>query len=124
MAKVAGFDRPILHGLCTYGYAARHVLATFADNDASRVKSISVRNGNTLLWPGGVGGRGENGAARAAAAGLLSILLLLTPFPPASCRCLGTHGVARVPRRDAGNAHVEARLAHSFRVRLSRFPCN
>jgi 3-hydroxyacyl-CoA dehydrogenase/3a,7a,12a-trihydroxy-5b-cholest-24-enoyl-CoA hydratase len=42
MAKVAGFDRPILHGLCTYGYAARHVLATYADNDAARIKTISV----------------------------------------------------------------------------------
>jgi acyl dehydratase len=32
-AKKAGFDRPILHGMCTYGLSCRAVLQTYADYD-------------------------------------------------------------------------------------------
>lgn len=42
-AAKAGFDKPILHGLCFYGIAARHVLASFADNDPRRLKAIKAR---------------------------------------------------------------------------------
>ena len=42
-AATAGFPRPILHGLCTYGIAARAVLSAFCDYDATRLRSLSAR---------------------------------------------------------------------------------
>lgn len=42
-AAAGGFDRPILHGLCTFGFAARAVLKQYAGNDPARFKSIQTR---------------------------------------------------------------------------------
>ena len=42
-AKKAGFDRPILHGMCTYGLSCRAVLQTFADYDPLAFKQHAVR---------------------------------------------------------------------------------
>lgn len=42
-ALKAGFPRPILHGLATYGMACHGLLATFCDYEAARLKSISAR---------------------------------------------------------------------------------
>ena len=43
VAKAAGFDRPILHGLCTYGMAAHALLKTVCRYDASRIRSVATR---------------------------------------------------------------------------------
>lgn len=42
-AAAAGFPRPILHGLCTYGITCRAVLGAYAANDPARIKSHSAR---------------------------------------------------------------------------------
>ena len=43
MAAIGGFDKPILHGLCTLGFSARAILKRFCDNDAHRLAAISAR---------------------------------------------------------------------------------
>ncbi|XP_026286944.1 peroxisomal multifunctional enzyme type 2 [Frankliniella occidentalis] len=42
-ASMGGFDRPILHGMATLGFATKHVLELYAGNDPSLVKTIKVR---------------------------------------------------------------------------------
>ena len=42
-AALAGFDRPILHGLCTYGVVTLAVVESALGGDAERVGSISAR---------------------------------------------------------------------------------
>ncbi len=42
-AKMGGFERPILHGLCTYGFTGRALLHTLCDSDPSRFKLMEAR---------------------------------------------------------------------------------
>ncbi|MBL9107402.1 MAG: SDR family NAD(P)-dependent oxidoreductase [Myxococcales bacterium] len=49
-ASAFGFSRPILHGLCTYGYAVRHVLRAL-DIDPRKFKSVKVRFADSV-FPG------------------------------------------------------------------------
>jgi acyl dehydratase len=50
-ARMAGFDRPILHGLCTFGFAGRAVLQAWCDGDPARFKSFEVRFSG-VVFPG------------------------------------------------------------------------
>jgi acyl dehydratase len=43
VARSAGFDRPILHGLCSYGIAARAVLELLCGNEPGRLKRLDLR---------------------------------------------------------------------------------
>jgi 3-hydroxyacyl-CoA dehydrogenase/3a,7a,12a-trihydroxy-5b-cholest-24-enoyl-CoA hydratase len=50
-AKMGGYDRPILHGLCTFGFAGRAVLQAWCGNDPARLKSFEVRFSG-VVFPG------------------------------------------------------------------------
>lgn len=43
IARKAGFDQPILHGLCTFGVACRALLSEYCPNDPARLKSMFAR---------------------------------------------------------------------------------
>jgi acyl dehydratase len=42
-ATRAGFPKPILHGLCTYGFTGRALLHTLCASDPARVRSMAAR---------------------------------------------------------------------------------
>ncbi|WP_410588821.1 MaoC/PaaZ C-terminal domain-containing protein [Amycolatopsis sp. lyj-23] len=50
-ARAAGFDRPILHGLCTYGIVARVLVNAFLDGDPARVASFAAKFAG-VVFPG------------------------------------------------------------------------
>jgi acyl dehydratase len=51
MAKFGGFDRPILHGLCTYGFAGRAILKSACGGDPTRLRSFGARFAG-VVFPG------------------------------------------------------------------------
>ncbi|MET0489928.1 MAG: MaoC/PaaZ C-terminal domain-containing protein [Acidimicrobiales bacterium] len=50
-AALAGFDRPILHGLCTFGFTGRALLHTLCDGEPSRFTSMDGRF-SSPVFPG------------------------------------------------------------------------
>ena len=48
-AAMGGFDKPILHGLCTYGFTGRALLKSLCDNDASRFTHIEGRFASPVI---------------------------------------------------------------------------
>ena len=43
LARQAGFEKPILHGLCTYGIACRAILKTICEYDFTLISGFNVR---------------------------------------------------------------------------------
>ena len=43
MAKAVGFERPILHGLCTYGFAGRAIVISVCGGKPTKLRSFSAR---------------------------------------------------------------------------------
>jgi acyl dehydratase len=50
-AAVGGFDRPILHGLCTYGYATRAFVEQALAGEVDRFRSFRARM-SSVVFPG------------------------------------------------------------------------
>ena len=50
-AAAAGFPRPILHGLCTYGMTCKALVDTLLDGDAAQVGSYGARFAG-VVFPG------------------------------------------------------------------------
>lgn len=51
VAEEAGFSRPILHGLCTYGVAGRAAVGALCGGDATRLRRLDVRF-SSPVYPG------------------------------------------------------------------------
>jgi acyl dehydratase len=49
VARAAGFERPILHGLCTYGVAGRAALRELAGDDPARFTALEARFAKVVL---------------------------------------------------------------------------
>jgi acyl dehydratase/putative sterol carrier protein len=65
-ARMVGFEKPIMHGLCTFGFACRALMSRLTPGQPERVRRISCRflqtlypgePISTLIW------KGENGMA-------------------------------------------------------------
>jgi acyl dehydratase len=51
IATAAGFDRPILHGLCTFGVACHGLVKAVLNYDASRLREMNLRF-SAPVYPG------------------------------------------------------------------------
>ncbi|MGW7536054.1 MaoC/PaaZ C-terminal domain-containing protein [Amycolatopsis sp. NPDC054798] len=50
-ARAAGFEQPVLHGLCTYGMVAKAVVDAFLDGDPARVSAYGTKFAG-VVFPG------------------------------------------------------------------------
>lgn len=50
-ARLAGFDKPIMHGLCTFGFACRALIAALALGEPEQVRRLACRF-TKPLYPG------------------------------------------------------------------------
>jgi NAD(P)-dependent dehydrogenase (short-subunit alcohol dehydrogenase family)/acyl dehydratase/putative sterol carrier protein len=50
-AKMAGFEKPIMHGLCTHGFACRALIQTFVPGEPEKVRRLDCRF-KKPLYPG------------------------------------------------------------------------
>jgi len=48
-AAMGGFDRPILHGLCTYGFTGRALLHELCDSDPARFTGMDARFSSPVM---------------------------------------------------------------------------
>ncbi|CAF0705114.1 unnamed protein product [Brachionus calyciflorus] len=48
-SAILGFNKPILHGLCSFGFAVKHIIQTYCDNDVKLFKSVKVRFSKPVL---------------------------------------------------------------------------
>lgn len=48
-ARLAGFEQPILHGMCTYGFTARALLHSVADSDPDLFGGFSARFSKSVI---------------------------------------------------------------------------
>ena len=51
LARKAGFDKPILHGLCSLGVATRAIVQAACDDQSERLKSLQLRF-SSPVYPG------------------------------------------------------------------------
>ncbi|MGA7712777.1 MAG: MaoC/PaaZ C-terminal domain-containing protein [Rhizomicrobium sp.] len=51
IAKMAGYDRPILHGLCTYGTACRAIISSVCKYDSKKITGFDARF-SSPVFPG------------------------------------------------------------------------
>jgi len=49
VARSRGFERPVLHAPCSFGYLTRAVVAGFCGGDAGRVRKVGVRYSGVIL---------------------------------------------------------------------------
>jgi acyl dehydratase len=48
-AAMGGFDKPILHGLCTYGFTGRALLHALCDSDPAKFKGMDARFASPVM---------------------------------------------------------------------------
>lgn len=101
-AKAAGFDRPILHGLASYGLVCKALVDGLLDGDVTRLTGLSVRFAGSLtpgetirtsVWRGAGAGSGTGTGTDADGA---ERLVLRSTCPERSDAPVLTHATATV----------------------------